>query len=44
MVFLEKEKHLRKICLERNQVMGDFPGGPVVKMLHSQCRGPGFDP
>ena len=23
---------------------GDFPGGPVAKTLHSQCRGPKFDP
>ena len=23
---------------------GDFPGGPVVKTLRSQCRGLGFDP
>ena len=22
----------------------DFPGSPVVKTLHSQCRGHGFDP
>ena len=22
----------------------DFPGGPVIKTLSSQCRGPGFDP
>ena len=22
----------------------DFPGGPVVKTLCSQCRGPGLDP
>ena len=22
----------------------DFPGGPVSKIPHSQCRGPGFDP
>ena len=22
----------------------DFPGGPVAKTLHSQCRGPRFDP
>ena len=21
---------------------GDFPGGPVVKIPHSQCRRPGF--
>ena len=20
-----------------------FPGGPVAKTLHSQCKGPGFD-
>ena len=26
------------------RVSGGFPGGPVVKTLHSQCRGPGFDP
>ena len=24
--------------------MTDFPGGPVAKTLHSQCRGPRFDP
>ena len=22
----------------------DFPGGPVAKILCSQCRGPRFDP
>ena len=22
----------------------DFPGGPVAKTPHSQCRGPGFNP
>ena len=22
----------------------DFPAGPVVKTLHSQCRDPGLDP
>ena len=22
----------------------DFPGGPVAKPLHSESRGPGFDP
>ena len=22
----------------------DFPSGPVAKTLHSQCRGPGFNP
>ena len=23
---------------------GEPPGGVVAKTLHSQCRGPGFDP
>ena len=27
-----------------NVVRRDFPGGPVVKTPHSQCRGHGFDP
>ena len=25
-------------------IMQDFPGGPVAKTPHSQCRGPGFIP
>ena len=25
-------------------LLRDFPGGPVGKTLHSQCRGPEFDP
>ena len=29
-------------CIEINE--RDFPGGTVDKTLHSQCRGPGFDP
>ena len=24
--------------------LGDFPGGPVARTPHSQCRRPGFDP
>ena len=28
----------------RNQLKQDIPGGPVTKTLHSQHRGPGFDP
>ena len=31
-----------KIDFKINTV--DFPGGTVVKTLHSQCREPGFDP
>ena len=27
----------------QNLVCRDFPGGPVVKTLRSQCRGPGFN-
>ena len=30
--------------LIRNQLQGDFPGGPVVKTPCSQCRGPGSVP
>ena len=25
-------------------ILRDFPGGPVVKILRSQCGGPRFDP
>ena len=28
----------------RNPRKGEFPGGPVVRALCSQCRGPKFDP
>ena len=24
--------------------LGEFPGGPVVRTLHFDCRGHGFDP
>ena len=26
------------------ELTGDFPGGPVAKTLHSQCKRPGFHP
>ena len=28
----------------QNQALRGFPGGPVAKTLHSQYRGPRFDP
>ena len=28
----------------KNSSIGDFPDGPVTKTLHSQCRGPRFNP
>ena len=34
-----QEKHT-----EQKQIKGDFPGGPVVGTLRSQCRGPKFNP
>ena len=37
--FLKLVKNIYK-----NPTTGDFPGGPVVKTQHSQCRGPGFNP
>ena len=27
-----------------NKAPRDFPGGPVAKTMHFQCRGHGFDP
>ena len=30
--------------IEIKEDLSDFPGGPVVKTPHSQCKGPGFDP
>ena len=38
--FWTTEKKLLFKVTERE----DFPGGPVVKTLCSQCRGPGFHP
>ena len=31
------------ILLTLKWLIGDFPDGPVVKTMHSQCRGHGFD-
>ena len=32
-----------KTCI-LNHYTGDFPGGPLVKIPRSQCRGPGLIP
>ena len=29
---------------DHKKITGGFSGGSVAKTLHSQCRGPGFDP
>ena len=34
----------KKLEFLKNIKYRDFPGGPVAKTLHSQCRGPRFDP
>ena len=31
------------VCISKTKNW-DFPGGPGAKTLHSQCRGPGFNP
>ena len=31
-------------CSVLKPLLGDFPGGPVVKTQRVQCRGRGFDP
>lgn len=36
------EKNVYPLSLKKND--GDFPGGPVARNPHSQCRGLGFDP
>ena len=42
------EKESLKISLlkscQKMKYLWDFTGGPVAKILSSQCRGPGFDP
>ena len=42
---LVEDKNLKYISkLVRSIHKREFHGGPVVKTLHSHCRGPGFDP
>ena len=39
----QNQKEQGKVEKEKNQLW-DFPGGPLAKTPHSQCRGPGFNP
>ena len=39
--FIYTMEYYSVIKKERNS---DFSSGPVAKTLHTQCRGPGFDP
>lgn len=48
---IEREKEKEKkdgarvcVCVFKRVREQDFPGGPVAKILHSQSRGPKFDP
>ena len=36
-------KEIREVQAKTGSVR-DFPGGPLAKTPHSQCRGPGFNP
>ena len=38
-----KDNHGTHYCLKRRDIR-DFPGGPLVKTLHFQCRRGSFDP
>ena len=33
-----------KFSVSKNKILGEFPGGPVVRTPHSHCQGPGFNP
>ena len=37
-------KRYSSISPNKSERVWDFPGGPVVKTLRFQCRGPGFEP
>ena len=40
----KKKKEREREIEKQKKVRLYFPGGPVAKILCSQCRGPGFDP
>ena len=35
---------LKMLSKYKIKITWDFPGGPVAKSPHFQCRGPGFNP
>ena len=41
---LASQTECRAVGLCKGMRLRDFPGGPVVKSLHFQCRGHRFDP
>ena len=41
---VEKQEECAVRALRFIFLMGDFPGGPVVKILRFHSRGSGFDP
>ena len=42
-VWVSNTNMVQRISWTRNADLKGFPGGPVAKTLHSQCRGTGFD-
>ena len=39
-----KNTQFRNTGGQEENIMKEFPGGPVVKTWRFHCRGPGFDP
>ena len=45
MYIYKLDKYLIFVNLyDRREILWDFPGDPVAKTLHSQCRGLRFNP
>ena len=39
-----KERRTSSLQLQGTEFCQDFPGSPMVRSLHFDCRKPGFDP
>ena len=37
-------QHIYQKCVFKGDVLGEFPGSPVVRTLHFHCQGPRFNP